>query len=203
MFNQCKGSAMPILSSGRVLPLLILVFALSACDSVRENFDTTRKNPPDEFVVVAQPPLSLPPSYGLRPPAPGAPRPQTGTATDQARAAVFTRDQSEAAAAAAAAAAVADRSSGEQALLRQAGAAGVDPTIRQQIDQESAEIAAASSGFVDTLIFWRESDEPGEIIDPQAEQRRLQENEALGRAVTEGETPVIERRKKAIFEGIF
>ena len=185
MFNPCKGSAMPILSSGRVLPLLILVFALSTCDSVRENFDTTRKNPPDEFVVVAQPPLSLPPSYGLRPPAPGAPRPQTGTATDQARAAVFTRDQSEAAAAAAAAAAVADRSSGEQALLRKAGA------------------AAASSGFVDTLIFWRESDEPGEIIDPQAEQRRLQENEALGRAVTEGETPVIERRKRAIFEGIF
>ena len=44
---------------------------------------------------------------------------------------------------------------------------------------------------------------PGTIIDPALEQQRLQENAALGKPVTEGETPVIIQRKKALLEGIF
>ena len=46
-------------------------------------------------------------------------------------------------------------------------------------------------------------EETGEIIDPEAEQQRLRENQALGRDPTVGDTPVIERRERAIFEGIF
>ena len=34
------------------------------------------KSTPDEFAVVKRAPLTLPPDYGLRPPKPGAPRPQ-------------------------------------------------------------------------------------------------------------------------------
>ncbi len=190
----------------RLLPLILLCVGLTACDSVRETFDTQRKTPPDEFRVVRQAPLSLPPSYGLRPPDPGAPRPQTGTATDQARSAVFERPvDPEAAAAAAAAAASANdsRSAGEQALLSQAGATGVDPSIRQQISEETDQLVAQQSSFVDRLIFWRDTEATGEIIDPAAEQQRIRENEALGRDITAGDTPVIERRKRAIFEDIF
>jgi len=40
---------------------------------------------PDEFAVESRAPLTIPPEYDLRPPQPGAPRPQEGTAADKAR----------------------------------------------------------------------------------------------------------------------
>jgi hypothetical protein len=203
MFKQSKGDAMSALSLRRLVPLLALAVGLSACDSVRETFDTTRKNPPDEFRVISQAPLTLPPDYGLRPPEPGAPRPQTGTPTDEARATVFKLDNSAAAAAAAESAALAGRSQGEQALLVEAGATNVDPTIRRQIDQETEQLVAAESSFIDSLIFWQDDNVTGQVIDPEAEQRRIRENQVQGNAVTAGETPVIERKKKALFEGLF
>ncbi|WP_455372597.1 DUF3035 domain-containing protein [Limibacillus halophilus] len=203
MFKQSKGNAMLTLSLKRFAPLLVLAFGLSACDSVRETFDTTRKNPPDEFRVISQAPLTLPPDYGLRPPEPGAPRPQTGTPTDEARATVFKLDNSAEAAAAAEAAALAGRSQGEQALLKEAGAGNVDPAIRLQIDRETDQLVAAESSFIDTLIFWQDDDIGGQVIDPEAEQRRIRENQVQGNAVTAGETPVIQRKKKAFFEGLF
>lgn len=202
--NAQEGNSRNLSAFRRLLPLLALAIGLSACSSVRETFDTTRKTPPDEFRVVRQAPLSLPPNYGLRPPDPGAPRPQTGTTTDQARAAVFRQDDSTTAAAAAAGvAASSSRSAGEQALLAKAGAEEVDPAIRQQINQETQQLASQQASFVESLIFWRDPEVAGEIIDPQAEQQRLRENEAMGQPPTAGDTPVIERRRRAIFEGIF
>jgi hypothetical protein len=41
------------------------------------------------------------------------------------------------------------------------------------------------------------------LVDPAKESQRIKENQALGRPVTEGETPTIERREQGIFEGIF
>jgi len=40
-------------------------------------------------------------------------------------------------------------------------------------------------------------------VDPVAESKRLQENQALGKPVTEGETPIITVRRKGVLEGIF
>jgi Protein of unknown function (DUF3035) len=40
---------------------------------------------PDEFAVEARAPLTIPPEYDLRPPQPGAPRPQEVSAADKAR----------------------------------------------------------------------------------------------------------------------
>jgi Protein of unknown function (DUF3035) len=46
------------------------------------------KRAPDEFAVVRRAPLIVPPDYDLRPPDPGAPRPNIGTTSDQARVAM-------------------------------------------------------------------------------------------------------------------
>jgi hypothetical protein len=46
------------------------------------------KRSPDEFAVVRRAPLIVPPDYDLRPPDPGAPRPNIGTTSDQARGAL-------------------------------------------------------------------------------------------------------------------
>jgi hypothetical protein len=46
------------------------------------------KRAPDEFAVVKRAPLIVPPDFELRPPEPGAPRPNIGRTSDQARVAL-------------------------------------------------------------------------------------------------------------------
>jgi hypothetical protein len=52
-----------------------LTVLLAGCGGMTEALGLGR-NPPDEFAVVERPPLVLPPDFHLRPPLPGAPRPQ-------------------------------------------------------------------------------------------------------------------------------
>jgi len=191
----------------RRTPILIAALAVAlplatgGCSGVKETLGLTKQSP-DEFKVVSRAPLSMPPDYNLRPPTPGAPRPQEGTPRDQAQQSVLGvapdaippigEGESDTA-----------QSSGESALLQSAGATGVDPNIRQLVDTETAEDEADSRTLADTLLFWREPEPYGEVVDPAAEQKRINENQALGQPVTEGETPTIVRKKKGAFEGMF
>ena len=95
------------------------------------------------------------------------------------------------------------RSRGERALLLSAGADQADEGIRQIVNRETQSVNAESKDFIDTLVFWRDEEPTGEIVDADAEARRLSENAALGKSPVEGTTPTIERRKKALLEGIF
>ena len=171
------------------------LLALGACGPFNDELGLT-KQPPDEFRVLSRAPLSIPPNYPLAPPAPGTPRPQEGTPTDQARTAVFGTNQG-------GNALTSGGDSGEQAFLNAAGADEADPQIRQVVDAETRSLNAESSSFIDALIFWQDESQPGVVVDPAKEAQRIKENQALGRPVTEGETPTIERREKGVFEGIF
>ena len=62
--------------------LLMAVLALSACDSAKKQLGIERQAP-DEFAVVKRAPLAMPPDYTLRPPTPGAQRPQEQTTDKQ------------------------------------------------------------------------------------------------------------------------
>lgn len=179
-----------------------IVLALGACSGVKKQLGLA-KTQPDEFRVVSRAPLSLPPNFTLRPPAPGATRPQEGTATQQARTAVFRADNGQSNSLLGAQAAADGRSLGEQALLSAAGALNSDSSIRATVDSETQQINEDSTDFIDNLVFWRAPDQPGVIVDAEAEAARLRENAALGRAATEGRTPTIERKRKAILEGFF
>jgi hypothetical protein len=183
----------------KALVLLLAVgTALAGCESAKKAVGLG-KNPPDEFQVVAQAPLSIPPDFNLPAPTPGAPRPQDGSPQVTAENALLANSASGTAAPDTGAA----QSSGEQALLQTAGATGADPNIRTVVNQEASAETAASQGLLDRLVFWREPEPAGTIVDPTAEQQRLQQNAALGQPVTTGATPTIKRRKKALFEGIF
>ena len=178
-----------------------LLFAvLTGCDTIRKTLGVD-KSPPDEFQVYSRAPLEVPPDYGLRPPRPGAPRPQDITPVQQARQTVFRAGETQAVASAPAA--QTGRSTAETALLRGAGAGTADPNIRQIVNDESTRLLEADRSFVDRLLFWRKPEPPGTVIDAQKEQQRLRSNVALGKAPTEGETPIIERKRRAILEGIF
>ena len=181
----------------RLLIVAALGLAVSACGGFRESLGMTKQSP-DEFRVVSRAPLTLPPDYNLRPPEPGAPRPQVGTPTQQAERAVFANAQ-----AGSVQQANVPRTAGEQALLQAAGAPEADPNIRLVVDRETKQINAESDRFVDILVFWNTQPPAGTIVDPVAETRRLQENAALGQKPTTGPTPQIERRRKAPLEGVF
>jgi hypothetical protein len=181
----------------RLLMIAGLALALSACGGFREQLGMNKQSP-DEFRVVSRAPLTLPPDYSLRPPEPGAPRPQVGTSAQQAERAVFANSQ-----APTQQQAVVPRTAGEQALLAAAGAEQADPNIRLIVDRETKRINAESERFVDALVFWDTQPPAGSIVDPVAETRRLQENAALGQSPTTGPTPQIERRRRAPLEGLF
>jgi len=183
-----------------LLMLAAASMALTACEETKQAIGLG-KHPPDEFQVVAQAPLSMPPDYDLPKPTPGAPRPQQGTAENLAENALLANTA--AGSTGTVAADPATQSSGEEALLQTAGASSPDPNIRKVVDQEAAADVAASQSLMDKLAFWRTPEPAGTVVDPQAEQQRLQQNAALGQPVTTGATPTIKRKKKALLEGIF
>jgi Protein of unknown function (DUF3035) len=181
------------------------LLALSGCGGgVKQALGMT-KHSPDEFMTVAHAPLTLPPDYSLRTPEPGAPRPQEGTAAEQAQIALYANNGGTAPTYASSHDSTTDaaQSSGEVALLQNAGATGIDPGIRAQIDTETAAQIDRDKSVIERLVFWRTQEPYGIVVDPAAEAKRLQDNQALGKPVTEGETPVITRRKKGVLEGIF
>ena len=172
----------------------LAVVALAGCSDTRKVLGLD-KNAPDEFKIVNRAPLSIPPDYALRPPDPGAPRPQEQTIPQRAVAAVTGVPQSPTG--------EAKFSAGEDALLKRVGAGQADPRIRDIVDRENSTIIAANEGFMDHLMFWHTKEDPSPVVDAPRESQRLRENAALGKPVDDGHTPTITRRKKALLEGIF
>jgi hypothetical protein len=119
--------------------------AVSACGSLKQGIGLT-KVVPDEFVTVSTAPLSVPPEYGLRPPAPGQPRPQELAPESAARQILLGQRQA------------VTRTPGEQVLVAQAGADQADPLARYVIDDEFGDIAHKDESFANRLMFWRKDD---------------------------------------------
>lgn len=184
----------------RAAPLgALALLLLAGCGGdVARTFGLTR-DPPDEFQVSSRAPLTVPPDFNLRPPAPGQPRPQEGPTRDQAAGVLAGR---QGLVIGSAAPAGVSSSPGEAALL---AAAGPPPpgNVRARIDEETTLLDQTSRSFTDRLLFWRTPEQPGIALDPAREQQRLRENAALGRPQTAGDTPIIQRRQRGLFEGIF
>ncbi len=168
-----------------VLVSAAVALSLTACEQIRESAGIEKKAP-DEFRVVRNAPLSVPPNYDLRPPQPGARALPQIDPRQEAQAATFGRDG-------AVQRPVAE-SAGEEALLRALNVGETPADIRTKVDEESAIMAAGDRNFVERLMFWRETPPPGTVVDPTGESRRIQENAALGRSPQTGTTPTIERK---------
>jgi hypothetical protein len=183
---------------GRVLAFTLLAGSaalLAGCgssDDLSRTFGLTR-DAPDEFMVTTRAPLSMPPDFSLRPPRPGAPRPMEQSERKQAEEALVPQTALNTA--------TPSESPGQEALIQQAGPS-VPSDIRAQVDAD-ARMQQASSGFVDRLLFWQRSSPHGIVVDPQKEAQRLRQNAALGESPENGDTPIIQPRKKGLLEGLF
>jgi hypothetical protein len=173
--------------------------ALGGC-SAFENLGGGKKFSPDEFKIVSHSPLTMPPNAELRPPRPGEPRPQETTPADQAKEALSPVMAGRVQQKGPSAGAPGDAS--EQALIAKAGAGGVDPNIRGQVNRDTRTLAEKDNTFIDSLIFWQDKPPPGVIVDPEKEQQRLRDAQATGQP-SKAPTPTIERRKRGLLEGIF
>jgi hypothetical protein len=105
------------LPSARVAAVLAAAALVAGCSTdLTRTFGLTH-DAPDEFTVTTRAPLSMPPDYSLRPPRPGAPRPQEQSERTQAEQALVPQQ-------ALGVAAVAD-SPGQDALVSEAGPAAM------------------------------------------------------------------------------
>lgn len=159
------------------------VLGLAGCGSdLSRTFGLTR-DAPDEFMVTTRAPLSMPPDYSLRPPEPGAPRPQELSPRRAAEADLAPQT-------ALSSANTASETSGEQALLQAAGPPA-PADIRQKVNAEAAQDSSGIS-LTDRLMFWKKTPTPGVAIDPQKEAERLRTDAALGQSPDRGPTPIIQ-----------
>jgi hypothetical protein len=125
-----------------VLVTGLLGLSLAGCQSTKTALGMT-KIVPDEFAVVTKAPLVVPPDYALRPPTPGAPRPQELQPESQARVALLNERAGQ------------QRSDGERLLAAKAGADKADPLIRYVVDDEFGALAHKDPSFADRVMFWR------------------------------------------------
>lgn len=86
---------------------LLPIFTLGACGTI-QNISGKSKNSPDEFAVVTQPPLIMPPDWTITPPAPGEAVPQRLASSVETLRALFPDDPD----------VIPQASLGEAALLR-------------------------------------------------------------------------------------
>jgi len=183
--------------------LIIVTVGLGGCENAKETIGLA-KQAPDEFAVVTRAPLNIPPKFDLRPPEPGAKRPQKMTPTLKAQTILLQKNSlREKTDKTNAAIASGKFSTGEIAFLQVAGALEADSSIRQVVNKENSVLAEVDDSMLGKVMFWRKDEQSEVLVDAGKEAKRLRQLAAEGEPITKGETPVIIRKKKGWLEGIF
>jgi hypothetical protein len=149
-----------------VAALGVATLPLAGCDSFNRAIGKTRVIP-DEFQVVSNAPLAIPPDYTLRPPRVGN-GPDQSNPTDQARETVFRAGDNQQASAPAPSQGM---SPGQQDLLKAAGATNAPADIRQTVDADPVNGVPFDRSLVDKLLFWSGPTTPpsNDVINPGQE----------------------------------
>jgi hypothetical protein len=144
---------------------------------------------PDEFRVVRKAPLTVPPDYNLRPPAPGESRPQELEPDAQARVAVFGTETGR------------DASEGEKLLIREAGAEALDRSIRSAVDYDASQTLRKNRSFADSILnFGKSGGDP--VLDPATEAERLRAEKVAVEELTGGGDVLIRRKPASKLPGL-
>lgn len=181
----------------RVILALSCLPLLAACGDIKQTVGLGRNNP-DEFMVVKNPPLSMPPDFDLRPPDPSAPRP-----TGSEPAAIAAARAAGVATATTAVETEEATSPGVAALLTQAGATDAPKDIRATLNSETDGIVIKDKTFVDKVMFWEDTPTPDPQIDAKAEAERVEEVKTPEGFISGDGAKYDQPKEKAPLEGIF
>lgn len=122
----------------KFVPILLIATActaLTACGRSHGVF--SGRSGPDALAVARAAPLVVPPDFALRPPVPGAPRPQEADSSTLALQAMFGGP--------------ADRSASEKGALDAAGVARADPGIRSTAGDPTTVVADKGAATRDVI----------------------------------------------------
>lgn len=182
-----------------ILPILFSagMMMLTSCSSDVKKSMGLQQESPDEFRVIAAPPLSVPPDFNLRPPRTGG-KEQAEPSDVQAEQALYGANGRQSAPLHQGAT---SPSRGESALMGKTGES--DPQIRQALesDNQPAQTAgtpeAEKPGFFKKLLSSsQKKEEP--VVNADAEKKRIEDNKKSGKPVTEGETPTVTEQKSVL-----
>lgn len=171
------------------------LLALTACGggSVKETLGIGHKAP-DEFRVVARPPLSMPPQFNLRPPSTNSESATVIPADKQAKS-IITGDDD----------AVSEKksSANESQFMKNIGVDKADPKVRDELTQQKLEAQEKKEegswwGGVTSVTEKKDT-----LVDAKKEAQRIKTNKEANKPVTEGETPEVKDKDHGVLGNIF
>jgi len=183
--------------------LAMAALPLAGCDSFNRALGKTRVIP-DEFQVVSNTPLAIPPDYALRPPRVGNGTDQDAAAAEQARETVFHAGDSQGQGTLPPAQTA--RSAGENTLLRDTGADSAPTDIRKLVDTDPTAGVPLERSLVDKIVNWVPPKTPpsNEVIDAGDEATRLRLSQSVAKSngaapasAGDAGTPTFEPTKKS------
>jgi hypothetical protein len=178
---------------------LSLMMLLTACSggTVQDALGINAKAP-DEFVVVKRAPLSVPPEFDLKPPAPGSSEYGRISTREQARSSVL----GEASPHAAIVESVGSEnlpSSAESTFLDKLKVNQADPDIRAKLSEDRTKKPDTSNAKT-LLEILRTEEGEHPVVDAKREAERIRHNKDNNLPVNKGETPVIEPKDRGLLD---
>ena len=171
------------------LILIIASLFLSSCSKIRESAGVTRKSL-DEFKVVENPPLVIPPDFNLLPPDQLEKKNIDNVETELAREILFGLDEN-----------LENNEYKKISTMNQilvtTGANSIDSSIRNEIDEQFANEMNTDS------IYQTEWESEIEVLDAIKESERIRNQLIQDKPIAEGETPIsiskTKKKKKRFF----
>ena len=183
----------------RTLISAILLFPfLAGCGDIRSTLGLN-KQAPDEFTVLSQAPLSMPPNFALRAPALGVERAKKVSKMNDVKRVILKNNSS----ANTSPVGSVTGSLGEKNLRRLLGADSANKQIREIINEEANDLIYTDQRFLDKLLKWPIGSANDSLLDAAAESKRIRSNQDTGKPINDGETPVIERGKGNFIKKLF
>ena len=171
------------------LIFIITSLFLSSCSKVRESAGVTRKSL-DEFKVVENPPLVIPPDFNLLPPEQLEKKNIDDVETELAQEILFGLDEN------------LENNENEKLsimnqILESTDANSIDSSIRNEIDEQFANEMNTDN------IYQTEWESEIEVLDAIKESERIRNQLIQGKSIAEGEVPTIiqkiKKKKKRFF----
>ena len=170
--------------------ILLVAIILNSCSKVRDSAGVTRKSI-DEFEVVENPPLIIPPDFNLLPPDQLEEKNIDDIEKELAEEILFGLDENKIQ--------TVNQLSTMNKILSDAGALEVNSSIREEIDQEFAQEIKTDGIF---QITWENE---VEVLDAIKESERIRNKNFKGEKIAEGEVPIktekikIKKKKRFFF----